>query len=131
MASNADECSAVLSYAVSLKKPGTVTFEYFYPDNSIYFEFFVSVLKPTVGDLDEDGCGSGRLFGDLSLFSPPTSVGSERPVSIYGLPEPLDEDLRGQLEYIQGESECSLSTMPTFGIDFLLRTFKAQRGFVT
>uniref|UniRef100_A0A8D3DHT3 Endosome-lysosome associated apoptosis and autophagy regulator 1 n=1 Tax=Scophthalmus maximus TaxID=52904 RepID=A0A8D3DHT3_SCOMX len=41
VASNADECSAVLSYAVSLKKPGTVTFEYFYPDNSIYFEFFV------------------------------------------------------------------------------------------
>lgn len=41
VASNTDECTATLSYAVSLKKPGTVTFEYFYPDNSIYFEFFV------------------------------------------------------------------------------------------
>ncbi|XP_040009905.1 endosome/lysosome-associated apoptosis and autophagy regulator 1 [Xiphias gladius] len=39
--SNSDECTAMLSYAVSLKKPGTVSFEYFYPDNSIYFEFFV------------------------------------------------------------------------------------------
>lgn len=45
IASNTDECTATLSYAVSLKKPGTVSFEYFYPDNSIYFEFFVSVLK--------------------------------------------------------------------------------------
>uniref|UniRef100_A0A7N6A7U5 Uncharacterized protein n=1 Tax=Anabas testudineus TaxID=64144 RepID=A0A7N6A7U5_ANATE len=41
VASNMDECTATLSYAVSLKKPGTVFFEYFYPDNSIYFEFFV------------------------------------------------------------------------------------------
>nr|XP_046253411.1 endosome/lysosome-associated apoptosis and autophagy regulator 1 [Scatophagus argus] len=41
VASNTDECTATLSYAVSLKKPGTVSFEYFYPDNSIYFEFYV------------------------------------------------------------------------------------------
>ncbi|XP_041655541.1 endosome/lysosome-associated apoptosis and autophagy regulator 1 [Cheilinus undulatus] len=41
IASNTDECSATLSYAVSLKKPGKVTFEYFYPDSSIYFEFYV------------------------------------------------------------------------------------------
>uniref|UniRef100_A0A671YMX3 Endosome-lysosome associated apoptosis and autophagy regulator 1 n=1 Tax=Sparus aurata TaxID=8175 RepID=A0A671YMX3_SPAAU len=41
IASNTDECTATLSYAVSLKKPGTVSFDYFYPDNSIYFEFFV------------------------------------------------------------------------------------------
>uniref|UniRef100_A0A665U180 Si:ch211-163l21.8 n=1 Tax=Echeneis naucrates TaxID=173247 RepID=A0A665U180_ECHNA len=41
IASNTDECTAVLSYAVSLKKPGTVSFEYFYPDNNIFFEFFV------------------------------------------------------------------------------------------
>ncbi|KAM9856084.1 endosome/lysosome-associated apoptosis and autophagy regulator 1 [Aulostomus maculatus] len=41
VASNTDECMATLSYAVSLKKPGIVSFEYFYPDNSIYFEFFV------------------------------------------------------------------------------------------
>ncbi|KAM4609945.1 endosome/lysosome-associated apoptosis and autophagy regulator 1 [Polymixia lowei] len=41
IASNTDECSATLSYAVSLKKSGTVSFDYFYPDNNIYFEFFV------------------------------------------------------------------------------------------
>uniref|UniRef100_A0A8C4H1H0 Endosome-lysosome associated apoptosis and autophagy regulator 1 n=1 Tax=Dicentrarchus labrax TaxID=13489 RepID=A0A8C4H1H0_DICLA len=41
VSSNTDECTATLSYAVSLKKPGTVSFEYFYPDGSIYFEFFV------------------------------------------------------------------------------------------
>uniref|UniRef100_A0A667ZZK5 Endosome-lysosome associated apoptosis and autophagy regulator 1 n=1 Tax=Myripristis murdjan TaxID=586833 RepID=A0A667ZZK5_9TELE len=41
IASNTDECSAILSYAVNLKKHGTVSFDYFYPDNSIYFEFFV------------------------------------------------------------------------------------------
>lgn len=41
-ASNTDECTATLSYAVSLKKPGTVTFEYFHPDRNLYFEFFVS-----------------------------------------------------------------------------------------
>lgn len=51
IASNTDECTATLSYAVSLKKPGTVSFEYFYPDNSIYFEFFVSVFHITV-DVD-------------------------------------------------------------------------------
>ncbi|MEQ2198418.1 hypothetical protein XENOCAPTIV_012632, partial [Xenoophorus captivus] len=41
VASNTDECTATLSYAVSLKKPGALSFEYFYPDSSIYFEFFV------------------------------------------------------------------------------------------
>uniref|UniRef100_A0A3P8TR15 Endosome-lysosome associated apoptosis and autophagy regulator 1 n=1 Tax=Amphiprion percula TaxID=161767 RepID=A0A3P8TR15_AMPPE len=41
VASNTDECTAMLSYAVSLKKPGVLAFEYFYPDNSIYFEFFI------------------------------------------------------------------------------------------
>ncbi|XP_047426861.1 endosome/lysosome-associated apoptosis and autophagy regulator 1 [Mugil cephalus] len=41
IASNTDECTATLSYAVTLKKPGTLFFEYFYPDNSVYFEFFV------------------------------------------------------------------------------------------
>ncbi|KAI3356840.1 hypothetical protein L3Q82_003494 [Scortum barcoo] len=45
VASNTDECSATLSYAVSLKRPGTVSFEYFYPDNSIYFEFFVELSR--------------------------------------------------------------------------------------
>ncbi|XP_019944302.2 endosome/lysosome-associated apoptosis and autophagy regulator 1 [Paralichthys olivaceus] len=41
IASNTDECTALLSYAVSLKEPGTVSFEYFYSESSIYFEFFV------------------------------------------------------------------------------------------
>ncbi|KAM3872298.1 endosome/lysosome-associated apoptosis and autophagy regulator 1 [Diretmus argenteus] len=41
IASNTDECSATLSYAVILKKPGTVSFDYFYPDSNIYFEFYV------------------------------------------------------------------------------------------
>lgn len=44
IASNTDECSSTLSYAVSLKKPGSVSFQYIYPDNSIFFEFYVSSL---------------------------------------------------------------------------------------
>ncbi|CAL1606068.1 unnamed protein product [Knipowitschia caucasica] len=39
--SNTDECTATLSYAVNLKKSGVLTFEYLYPDNNVYFEFFV------------------------------------------------------------------------------------------
>ncbi|CAG07478.1 unnamed protein product [Tetraodon nigroviridis] len=45
ISSNTDECTATLFYAVNLKTPGIVSFEYFYPDNAIYFEFFVSVFK--------------------------------------------------------------------------------------
>ncbi|KAM5256896.1 endosome/lysosome-associated apoptosis and autophagy regulator 1 isoform 5-T5 [Ctenodactylus gundi] len=41
VASNTDECTATLMYAVSLKQSGTVNFEYYYPDSSIIFEFFV------------------------------------------------------------------------------------------
>ncbi|KAM6289160.1 endosome/lysosome-associated apoptosis and autophagy regulator 1 [Aegotheles albertisi] len=41
VASNTDECTATLMYAVSLKQSGTVSFEYIYPDSSIVFEFFV------------------------------------------------------------------------------------------
>uniref|UniRef100_A0A8C5FS89 Endosome-lysosome associated apoptosis and autophagy regulator 1 n=1 Tax=Gadus morhua TaxID=8049 RepID=A0A8C5FS89_GADMO len=41
IASNVDECTTTLSFAVNLKKAGTVSFEYLYPDNNIYFEFFV------------------------------------------------------------------------------------------
>ncbi|KAM6108299.1 endosome/lysosome-associated apoptosis and autophagy regulator 1 [Pterocles gutturalis] len=41
VASNTDECTATLMYAVNLKQAGTVTFEYIYPDSSIVFEFFV------------------------------------------------------------------------------------------
>ncbi|XP_052460300.1 endosome/lysosome-associated apoptosis and autophagy regulator 1 isoform X1 [Carassius gibelio] len=41
IASNTDECTSTLSYAVSLKKPGSVSFQYFYPDNRMFFEFYV------------------------------------------------------------------------------------------
>ncbi|XP_069797904.1 endosome/lysosome-associated apoptosis and autophagy regulator 1-like isoform X2 [Narcine bancroftii] len=41
IASNNDECTAVLMYAVNLKQSGKVSFEYLYPDTGIYFEFFV------------------------------------------------------------------------------------------
>ena len=43
IASNVDECTTTLSFAVNLKKAGAVSFEYLYPDNNIYFEFFVSI----------------------------------------------------------------------------------------
>ncbi|XP_035238246.1 endosome/lysosome-associated apoptosis and autophagy regulator 1 [Anguilla anguilla] len=39
--SNLDECTSTLTYAVSLKQAGSVSFEYFYPDDSIFFEFYV------------------------------------------------------------------------------------------
>uniref|UniRef100_UPI00398F42DF endosome/lysosome-associated apoptosis and autophagy regulator 1 isoform X2 n=1 Tax=Pristiophorus japonicus TaxID=55135 RepID=UPI00398F42DF len=39
--SNSDECTATLMYTVNLKQSGTVSFQYLYPDTSIYFEFFV------------------------------------------------------------------------------------------
>ncbi|XP_075377906.1 endosome/lysosome-associated apoptosis and autophagy regulator 1 isoform X2 [Mycteria americana] len=50
MASNTDECTATLMYAVNLKQSGTVSFEYIYPDSSIVFEFFVQndQCQPTV-----------------------------------------------------------------------------------
>ncbi len=41
--SNSDECTVSLIYTVHLKKPGPVSFDYQYVDNSIFFEFFVSL----------------------------------------------------------------------------------------
>ncbi|XP_028849425.1 UPF0577 protein KIAA1324 [Denticeps clupeoides] len=41
IASNTDDCTSTLSYAVTLKKPGSVSFQYLYPDNSVFFEFYV------------------------------------------------------------------------------------------
>ncbi|KAJ3596161.1 hypothetical protein NHX12_002570 [Muraenolepis orangiensis] len=41
MESNRDECTVSLIYAVHLKKQGSVTFEYQYPDNNLLFEFFI------------------------------------------------------------------------------------------
>ncbi|KAM6977768.1 endosome/lysosome-associated apoptosis and autophagy regulator 1 [Aplochiton taeniatus] len=64
IASNLDECTSTLSYAVSLKKTGTLSFEYFYPDQRIFFEFFVQndqswevageYIYTTPGDLDSN-----------------------------------------------------------------------------
>ncbi|XP_066481062.1 endosome/lysosome-associated apoptosis and autophagy regulator 1 isoform X1 [Tiliqua scincoides] len=50
IASNTDECTATLMYAVNLKQSGTVSFEYIYPDSSIIFEFYVQndQCQPTV-----------------------------------------------------------------------------------
>ncbi|XP_060087559.1 endosome/lysosome-associated apoptosis and autophagy regulator 1 isoform X1 [Heteronotia binoei] len=50
IASNTDECTATLMYAVNLKQSGSVSFEYIYPDSSIVFEFFVQndQCQPTV-----------------------------------------------------------------------------------
>lgn len=43
IASNTDECTATLMYAVNLKQSGTVSFEYIYPDSTIIFEFYVCI----------------------------------------------------------------------------------------
>lgn len=67
MASNTDECTATLMYAVSLKQSGTVTFEYIYPDSSIVFEFFVGD-----GGTGVEGVGPrghGRVLGDMGGVS--------------------------------------------------------------
>ncbi|XP_033008391.1 UPF0577 protein KIAA1324 homolog isoform X2 [Lacerta agilis] len=50
IASNTDECTATLVYAVNLKQSGTVSFEYIYQDSSIVFEFFIQndQCQPTV-----------------------------------------------------------------------------------
>ncbi|NXS53843.1 K1324 protein, partial [Brachypteracias leptosomus] len=49
VASNTDECTATLMYAVNLKQSGTVSFEYIYPDSSIVFEFFVGDREGSLG----------------------------------------------------------------------------------
>uniref|UniRef100_S4RQS5 Elapor1-like galactose binding domain-containing protein n=1 Tax=Petromyzon marinus TaxID=7757 RepID=S4RQS5_PETMA len=41
--SNQDECTASLVYAVNLKKPGELVFEYQYPDSGLFFEFFIII----------------------------------------------------------------------------------------
>ncbi|KAL4617944.1 UPF0577 protein KIAA1324-like, partial [Arapaima gigas] len=39
--SNRDECTVSLIYTVHLKKQGSVSFEYQYEDNNVFFEFFI------------------------------------------------------------------------------------------
>uniref|UniRef100_A0AAV2KQP3 Uncharacterized protein n=1 Tax=Knipowitschia caucasica TaxID=637954 RepID=A0AAV2KQP3_KNICA len=39
--SNRDECTVSLIYAVHLKKQGSVSFQYQYPDRNLLFEFFI------------------------------------------------------------------------------------------
>lgn len=41
--SNRDECTVSLVYAVHLERQGSVSFTYQYPDNNIFFEFYVSL----------------------------------------------------------------------------------------
>lgn len=43
--SNRDECTVSLVYAVHLEKQGSVSFTYQYPDNNIFFEFYVSTCN--------------------------------------------------------------------------------------
>lgn len=50
--SNRDECTVSLIYAVHLKKQGSVSFEYQYPDNNLLFEFFVSLSLIQMGFAD-------------------------------------------------------------------------------
>ncbi|KAG2468161.1 K1324 protein, partial [Polypterus senegalus] len=41
IASSVDEYTSILSYSVNLKQSGKVTFDYYYPDARIFFEFYV------------------------------------------------------------------------------------------
>uniref|UniRef100_A0AAY5KR10 MRH domain-containing protein n=1 Tax=Esox lucius TaxID=8010 RepID=A0AAY5KR10_ESOLU len=45
--SNRDECTVSLIYAVHLKKQGSVSFEYQYPDDNLFFQFFVNLKSGT------------------------------------------------------------------------------------
>lgn len=47
--SNRDECTVSLVYAVHLMKQGSVSFDYQYVDNNIFFEFFVSLINALCG----------------------------------------------------------------------------------
>uniref|UniRef100_A0A6Q2Z625 MRH domain-containing protein n=1 Tax=Esox lucius TaxID=8010 RepID=A0A6Q2Z625_ESOLU len=69
IASNIDECTATLSYSVSLKKAGTVSFEYFYPDKNIFFEFFVSVPRTDLNHLLELNRGNNVLYWKTTSFA--------------------------------------------------------------
>uniref|UniRef100_A0A8C2JVU4 KIAA1324 like n=1 Tax=Cyprinus carpio TaxID=7962 RepID=A0A8C2JVU4_CYPCA len=50
--SNRDECTVSLIYTVHLKKPGSVSFDYQYVDNSIFFEFFIQ--NDQCQEMDQD-----------------------------------------------------------------------------
>ncbi|XP_055030488.2 endosome/lysosome-associated apoptosis and autophagy regulator family member 2 [Misgurnus anguillicaudatus] len=50
--SHRDECTVSLIYTVHLKKPGSVTFEYQYVDNSIFFEFYIQ--NDQCQEMDQD-----------------------------------------------------------------------------
>ncbi|XP_072569382.1 endosome/lysosome-associated apoptosis and autophagy regulator 1 isoform X2 [Paramormyrops kingsleyae] len=94
IASNSDECSSTLTYAVNLKQTGSVSFEYFYADNSVFFEFYVQNdqcqstesesrwMKSTQSDWDthyvELSHGNNVLYWRTTGFSMGTS--SVKPV---------------------------------------------------
>ncbi|XP_018610008.1 UPF0577 protein KIAA1324 isoform X1 [Scleropages formosus] len=94
IASNTDECTSTLTYTVSLKQSGTVAFEYFYPDSSVSFEFYVQNdqcqsteaqsrwMKSTESDWSshyvELSKGNNVLYWQTTAFS--LASGSARPV---------------------------------------------------
>lgn len=85
IASNTDECTATLMYAVSLKQSGTVNFEYYYADSNIIFEFFVSRRpRGRVGGRGLHGSGAPAgitgpaCWGNGHSFYPPEGTVGRR-----------------------------------------------------
>lgn len=64
--SNRDECTVSLVYAVHLEKQGSVSFTYQYPDNNIFFEFYVrniwSRTTCTWADANANANSCGRVY---------------------------------------------------------------------
>lgn len=71
--SNRDECTVSLIYAVHLKKQGSVSFEYQYPDNSMLFEFFVSNFSVSATMCMNAGVVQ-KLYPSVSLISDLLSI---------------------------------------------------------
>nr|XP_020018651.1 UPF0577 protein KIAA1324 homolog isoform X2 [Castor canadensis] len=117
IASNTDECTATLMYAVNLKQSGTVNFEYYYPDSSIIFEFFVQndQCQPNVDDsrwmkTTEKGWefhsvelnrGNNVLFWRTTAFSVWSKVSKPVLTQImykWAMPKICGEDLEGSVQ---------------------------------
>lgn len=70
--SNRDECTVSLVYAVHLEKQGSVSFTYQYPDNNIFFEFYVSLRPPPTissGHCDKLGFIYDSLLSEQAVCS--------------------------------------------------------------
>jgi len=101
VASNTDECTATLMYAVNLEQSGTVSFEYIYPDSSIVFEFFVGARGWRVGVPGDIGGGPWGHWGGPRPDA--GSAGAERPVPADGAGVALDADDGEELGVSQRE----------------------------